>query len=244
MVKIVIHIAKALVAVITALLFFSCGLGGLKQVEGSGNVVKQNRPAQEEFSSISVSEGLEVIVEQGTVRSIVVEADDNLHQHIKTEIKNKKLEISSDANISGTSTKRIIVTLPHIDEVTASSSATVKSKSTLTGESMAFSVSSGANMDITVDAENVSLESGSGAFMKVNGKAEDLQAESSSGGTVNAKGLTAQTVQAEASSGGTTYVNPVEKLSADASSGGTVLYTSTPNKLEMDKSSGGSVKQG
>lgn len=244
MVKIVIHIAKALIAVVTALLFFSCGLNSLQKVDGSGNVVEQDRPAQEEFNSVSASEGLEVIIEQGTVRSIVVEADDNLHKHIKTEIKNKVLEISSDANISSTSTKRITVTLPTIDEVSASSSATIKSKNTLTGESMTFSASSGANMEVTIDAKNINLESGSGAFLKANGKAEDLQAESSSGGTVNAKGLTAQTVQAEASSGGTTYVNPVEELSADASSGGTIFYTNTPKKLDMDKSSGGNVKQG
>lgn len=243
MVKIVVHIAKALIAVITALLFFSCGFGGLQKVDGSGNVVKQNRPAQEEFTSVSASEGLEVVIEQGTVRSIVVEADDNLHNHIKTEIKNKELQISSDANISSTSTKRIVVTLPVIDEIKASVSATIKSKNTLTGNSMAFSASSGANIDVTIDAGNASLESGNGAFIKVNGKVKELQAESSSGGTVNAKGLTAQIVQAEASSGGTTYVNPVEDLSAEASSGGTVIYVNTPKQLEMDKSTGGNVKQ-
>ena len=243
MIKVILHVAKAAIAAITALLFISCGFDGLKKVDGSGNVVKQNRPAQEEFTTVSASEGLEVIIEQATVRSIVVEADDNLQKHIKTEIKGGELQISSDANISSTSTKRIIVTLPKIDEVSASSSASVKSKNTLTGESMAFSVSSGANMEITIDAKNVNLESGSGAFMKANGKAEDLQAESSSGGTINAKGLTAQSAEAEASSGGTTSVNPVEELSAKASSGGSVTYVNTPKQLEMKKSSGGNVEQ-
>jgi hypothetical protein len=242
MIKIVLHLAKAAIAAITALLVFSCG-ANLPEVDGSGNVVKQNRPAQEEFTSIYASQGLEVVIEQSTVKSIVVEADDNLHKHIKTEIKNGVLEISSDAEITNSTAQRIIVTLPKIEKVEATSSASVKTKSTIKGKTIEFSTSSGGTMDINIDAENVTLEAGSGSHLKVNGRAESLQAEASSGATVNAKALAAQRVEAEASSGGTTYVNPVENLQADASSGGHVYYAATPKQLEMKTSSGGNVSQ-
>jgi hypothetical protein len=242
MIKVILHLAKAAIAAITALLVISCG-SNLPEVDGSGNVVTQNRPSQGEFTAISASQNLEVIIEQSTVKSIVVEADDNLHKHIKTEIKNGVLEISADADIRNATAQKVIITLPILEKVEASSSASVKSKNTLTGKKIEFSANSGGSMEITLDLENAVVEAGSGSHLKVSGKAESLQAESSSGGTVNAKELVAQSVNAEASSGGTTYVNPVEDLSAEASSGGHVFYANTPDKMNKKTSSGGNVSQ-
>jgi len=242
MIKVIFHVVRAAIAAVTALLFFSCGLDNFKKIDGSGNVVAKNRPAQEEFTSIEVSNNFEVIIEQGAVRSVVLEADDNFHEHIKTEIKGGELEITSDAGFRN-GTARVIVTMPKIEKIDASASAAVRSKSSLKVDEIDLSASSGASMEITVDAKQVTLESGSGGNLNISGKTDDLQTDSSSGGHINAKGLTAKNVDAESSSGGHTIVNAVESLTADASSGGHILYTTTPNELDKKTSSGGSVSQ-
>ena len=234
--------AKAAIAAIAALFFYSCNFvsGGL---DGSGNITKQNRPIKEVFESISANEGLEVILEQGPGRTIMVEADDNFHAHIKTEVKGGTLEISTDEDLGSGGTKRIYVTLPHLEKVEATSSASVTSKGTLRSETIDLTSSSGGNIDVTVEAHDLALGADSGGQMKVNGKADNLQTEASSGSMIDAKGLTAESVIAESSSGGTAYVNPVESLTADASSGGHIKYTTTPSKLDKKTSSGGNVEQ-
>lgn len=233
--------AKAAIAAITALLVFSCGFGS--QLDGSGNVTKQNRPIKEEFKSISASKEIEVIIEQGPGRTVMVEADDNYHAHINIKVRRGTLEISTDEDLASAGTKRVYVTLPDIETIEASSSASVTSKGTLRSNTMELSTSSGGNIDVMIETHDLMLEANSGAQLNAKGKTDNLQAEASSGGTVSAKGLIAKSVTAEASSGGSAYVNPVESLEADASSGGSVYYSNTPDKLNKKASSGGNVKQ-
>jgi len=242
MIKVIFHVAKAAIAVITALLFFSCGMEGFKKVDGSGTVITQKRTSEPEFTSVTAESGIEVIIEQGGTRSITVEADDNLQEHIKTEIANGELTISSDVNIRK-GTKKVTVVLPEIKSIESEGGATVSNKNTIKAESIAFSASSGSSMNITVEAENVSGESGSGSSLTLKGKADRLETESGSGSTLNAKGLTAKKVVSESGSGSTTIVNPVEDLSADASSGSTINYVTTPSNLNKKTSSGGTVAQ-
>jgi formylmethanofuran dehydrogenase subunit C len=240
MIKVILHLAKAAIAAITALLVFSCNMGSL---DGTGNVTTQKRAVTEDFKSVSADRTVEVVIEQGPARSITVEADDNFQEHIKTEIRNGELEISSDEDLASGSTRKVYVTLPSVEKIKASSSAVVTGKNTLRGDTMEFSTSSGGTINITAEVQELAVEANSGGQLKIRGRADNLQADASSGSKVDTKGLTAKSVNAEASSGGNVYVNPVESLTANASSGGAVYYTNTPEKLDKKTSSGGYVKQ-
>lgn len=240
MVKVIVHVTKAIVAVILTLLCVSCGF---ERVDGSGNVVTQNRNITQEFNAVAASGGLEVIIEQGSERAVIVEADDNLQEHIKTEVTGKELKISSDVNIGSSGAKKVIVKLPAIESIEASSGSNVKSRNTLKNKSINLATSSGSSMEVTVDAKDTTCKSSSGSGLNVSGKTEKLETDSSSGSTLNAKELSANDVNAEASSGSSISVNPLQSLSAKASSGGSVKYVSTPNKLDKKISSGGSVSQ-
>jgi len=241
MVKIIVHIAKAMVAIVLSLLCLSCGFD-FKSLDGDGNATSQKRQITETFNSVSAERALEVIIQQGPEQSVTVEADQNLQEHIKTEVKGGELIITADTNISS-GKKTIIVTMPDIKSLSTESSATIKSEGSIKGESVKLSSSSGSSIEVSIDAKHVDCETSSGAHIKIDGLAEKLEASSSSGGNINAKALKAQTVTADASSGGNTTVNPVKKLSADASSGGHVYFTSTPEELKKNASSGGIVSQ-
>mgnify|MGYP006144834329 CR=1 FL=1 len=240
MVKVIIHITKVVVAAILTLLCVSCGF---ERVNGSGNVVTQNRNITEEFTAVAASSGIDVVIEQGNERAVIVEADDNLQEHIKTDVRGKELKVSSDVSIGRSGSKKVIVKLPVIESIEASSGSSVKSRNTLKNSSMALSTSSGSSMEVIISSKDATCKSSSGSGLTVSGKADKLKTDSSSGSTINAKELNANNVTAEASSGSTTYINPVKSLSAKASSGSTVKYMRTPDKLDKKVSSGGSVLQ-
>lgn len=239
MLKIIEHIAKAVIAVVVAILATSCGM----EVQGSGNVVTQSRNANENFTSVSGSRGLEVIVEQHAERSITVEADDNLQEHIKTKIEDGTLKISSDVGIRKAGAKRVIVSLPVIESISSSSGATVKSKNTLKGNSMGLSSSSGSHLEVNVDVTELKCESSSGSELKAYGKTEKLEADSSSGSNINTKELVAKNAEADASSGSHIRLNVTGSLTAEASSGGHVYYINTPGTINKSTSSGGQIEQ-
>ena len=240
MVKIVVHITKVIIAVVASLLLSSCGF---EQVKGNGNTVTKSRTVNASFNAISAERGLEVIIEQQNITSITVEADENLHEHIKTEVNDGELKITSDVNISDAAVKRITVSLPNIESIQSSSAAQVRSRNTLKGENIELSSSSGSALEVSVEAGSVTCDSSSGSRLTVKGKTGKLETNSSSGSTIDAKALTANSVIADASSGSSTYTNPVQNLSAEASSGANVQYINAPANLSKNTSSGGSVSQ-
>jgi len=242
MIKVIAHITQAIIALVTGLLFASCGFNS-NGIEGSGNVINQARTVNGDFTAVNAANGLEVYIEQGTAQSVTVEADDNLQPHIITAVNDGVLNIYADVNNIRNATKRITVTLPEIKGIVSSSGAAVKSKNVFRGDKMGFTAESGSSLEVAVDAGRVNCESSSGSGLKISGKAISLESRSGSGSSLDAKGLVANIVTAVSSSGSTTVVNAVESLTADASSGSSVNYINAPSRLSKKISSGGSVGQ-
>lgn len=241
MIKVIINVTKVIVALVASLLFSSCNFN-FQQVEGNGNITTQKRPVNESFQSVSVGYGLELILEQSSQTTITVEADENLMKHIKTEVRDGELVITSDANINS-STARVIVSMPVIEAIVSSSSANVKGKNIIKSDNLELSSSSAGTMEVTVDVKSLSCDTSSSGTIKVSGKTGTLETEVSSGSHIDAKGLTARSIISSASSGGSSIVNPTESLTAEASSGGSINYVNTPSRLNKQVSSGGSVSE-
>ncbi|MNK16458.1 hypothetical protein D3C87_346240 [compost metagenome] len=239
MIKVIVHITKAIVAVIASLLFASCNLG----INGSGNVTTENRTVNGEFTSVSADGGLEVIIEQSAQTSITVEADDNLQEHIKTEVINGKLIISFDASVSFSKANRVIVQLPNIKEISSDGGSAVSGKGVLKGSSMKITSDGGSTLEVNIDAKNVICNSEGGSSLEITGRTENLEMAATSGSSIDGERLTAKNATAHASSGSAIQINVTDKLVADATSGSAIEYVNIPAKLEKNEDSGGSVSQ-
>ena len=243
MIKIIIHITKFLIATITALLFASCNFN-VNTIEGSGNVTKEKRIVQGEFKKVSVSNAIELVIEQADATEIVVEADDNLQKEITVTVEDGTLMIRSEHGSFSNATRRVIVKMPVIDQIEASSAATVKSKNIIEGQDIDLETSSAATMDINIESDNISLDSGSGSSVTIEGKALKFVTSASSGSSINAEKLLANEIKADASSGASVNIHPIVRLKAEASSGASINYDTTPKIIEKSSHSGGSISKG
>ena len=244
MIKIIIHITKFIIATITALLFASCNLN-VNTVEGSGNVTTEKRIVQGDFKNISVSNAIDVEIEQSDATEITVEADDNLQKEIITKVENGtliiKCKFSSFRNVT---MKKVTIKMPSLEKIEASSASNVQTKNVFQGENIDLESSSAATMDLNIESDNISATSSSGSSINVQGKALKVQTRASSGASIDAGKLLANEVNADVSSGGTINVHPIVSLKAEASSGGHINYDITPKSIEKKSSSGGSISQG
>lgn len=79
---------------------------------GSGHVVTQNRPV-EGFSRIHISYPADVLIRQGTLESLTIEAEDNVAASIRTRVSNDVLEIDGvpGQNVFVTPTRPVNVTI-------------------------------------------------------------------------------------------------------------------------------------
>lgn len=243
MIKIIIHITKFVIATVTALLFASCNFN-MNSIEGSGNVTTEKRTVQGDFKNVSVSNAIDLVIEQSDVTEVTVEADDNLQKEIVTKVENGTLVISCKySSFRNITMKKVTVKMPVIDKIEASSASSVQSKNVIEGENITLESSSAASMQVNIESDKISVDSGSGSSVTLEGKALSLSTSASSGGSIEADKLAANEVEAQASSGGTINVNSIVTLKAKASSGGNVNYTGTPKTVEKEASSGGNISK-
>ncbi len=227
---------------IATILFFltSCSISG---INGNKNVVKQTRKVSENFTSVNVSEGINLFLSQGEKPEIITETDENIQEYLITEIKNGVLNIHFSESIGKVKAKNVYVTMPEISKITASSAADVKTKTLISSKELTIDASSGADINAEIETENLTCESSSGADINLTGTGRTANFQASSGADIDAKELETNTVTAKSSSGGDISVFATKELSADASSGGDINYYGNPEKIEVNTSSGGDINK-
>ena len=212
---------------VIALLFTttSCFFDGVK---GNRNVVTEQRNISADFDAIDVSRGIDVYITIGDKVSLSVEADENLHDIISTEVKDGTLQIYAEKNIWKAKAKKIYVTTLSINEITTSSGAHVKSEDIIESEDLTIRSTSGSNVKLQVKVSNLICKTSSGADVKLKGTAETLTAKSSSGSSIRARDLVAKTGDVKATSGASVSVNVTNELSKSTNSGGSVTNNRQP----------------
>ncbi|WP_333666381.1 head GIN domain-containing protein [Flavobacterium sp.] len=243
--KFIVLCTKCIAVTMLVALFASChtriDLGN--GIDGSGNVTKQTRNVDNNFSKIVVNRGLNVTLEQGDSYWVEVEADDNLQEHITTRVENGMLTITADDDINGNATKNIHVRLPSLSAIEVNGGSSVSSKNTLNGTDIVVKTSGGSEAELRLEYDKIDCETTSGSSLNLKGKALELKTAASSGSSIEARDLLVNDVIAEASSGSSTEVHPGISLNAKASSGSSIDYNGSPKTVSKEESSGGSVSK-
>lgn len=232
---------KVLTLCFIATLLSSCNSNMFNSVTGNRNVTIEDRSKKEPFTAIKVSAGLDLYISQGTKNKITVEADENLQQLIKTEVKDGVLTIYSEKNIWKAKAKKIYVTIKELETLAATSGAEVYAKETLTTKNLTVSATSGAEITISVDADAIETNATSGADIAISGISNTHISKATSGATVDAFKLQSKNVTAIVTSGADINIYASENLDAKATSGGGIDFTGNPKKVIKTTTSGGSV---
>jgi hypothetical protein len=197
---------------------FSVNFGGVK---GSGNIQNEKRNLAD-FKTIEVGGVFEVEVVAQKDFSVEVEADDNLLQLIKTEVRNGTLEISAEKRISSKNPIRVRISAPDVERLEVSGA----SKLSLTNLK---------NDSLKVDASGASK-------LSVVGETRNLDIELSGASRLDAENLKSENVNVDGSGASNASINVSGDLKADLSGASKVTYTGNPKNLEKSTSGASSVK--
>jgi hypothetical protein len=213
-----------------------------KTVRGNGNVVSRERKT-EQFTGIKVSSGIDVYLKQDNNESVSVEADENLHEYILTEVRGGVLSIYTDANIREAERKRVYVTMKEINSVKASSAGDVFGQTPIRTERLDLSASSAGDIKLEVYAKEIEIDISSSGDISLTGEADILDANLSSAGDLNAYDLIVREADISASSAGNADINVSEKMTARASSAGDINYKGNPKYVDSHSSSAGGINK-
>lgn len=232
---------KYLLIITLSLAFSFCTNGQIRRtVTGNGDVVRKERKAGN-FTGLRVSSGIDVYLKQTGDESIVVEADENLHDYIITEIKNDVLHVYSDANIRRAEMKRVYVTMDEIRSLKTSSAGDIVGETPVKTDNLELAASSAGDIKLEVYAKEIEINISSSGDITLNGETDMLDASLSSAGDLNAYGLEVREADISASSAGDADINVSERLRARASSAGDINYRGNPKYVDVHSSSAGGV---
>ena len=231
--------ASALLFAIT--LITACHVNGFNKVTGNKNVITKERTINEPFTKIDVSQGITVYISMSEQTSLTVEADENLHEHIKTEVHNGVLKIFTEETIWKAKARNVYIKAANINGMKASSGSEVITDNTLINSNFDIKASSGASMKLILNSETVFSSSSSGSSIELIGKSYSHTSKASSGSDIDAFALNSKEAIVHVSSGASIDVNATENLVANASSGGSISYNGNPKNIERKSSSGGAI---
>jgi uncharacterized protein YxeA/post-segregation antitoxin (ccd killing protein) len=234
---------KILMIVAICLASTSCVDGQFfKSVRGNGNVVKKERSGSN-FKGVRVSSGIDVYLRQGDKESITVEADENLHEYILTEIKGDILHVYSEVNIREAERERVYVTMKDITSLRTSSAGDIVGEAPIKCTDLELDVSSAGDIKLEVTAKSINIDISSAGDITLSGEAETLKADLSSAGNLEATNLKTKEADISASSAGDARINVSDKLIARSSSAGDISYYGDPKYVDAHSSSAGSIRK-
>jgi hypothetical protein len=218
----------------------SCN-GGDARIRGSGRVITETRQVSD-FNRVSMGGSGELILTQGDIESLEVEAEDNIMPYIKTEVSGRTLRLRIDSKVRSISTTRRIrytLTVKELVGLDLSGSGRVDAGSIDTDRLEVDMSGSGELRVGELTAESFKLKlSGSGEAEVVTGEIVEQDIAISGSGNYRAGKLRSQAATVQISGSGDAVVWAAEQLEVEISGSGTVEYYGRPAVSQKVSGSG------
>lgn len=213
-----------------------------KTIKGSGNILSNSRNV-EEFSEIDIEGVFDVVLKQGTEYGVVVEADENLQDHIHVDVSGNVLTVSSDkVKIKKAKRAVVIITLVDVTDITLNGVGDLSSLNTLKLSELNLEVIGVGDAQLTLDCTNLELEYNGVGDVILEGQVTNADFEVNGVGDLLAYELEVENMELEQNGVGDSEINVSNELSIEFTGVGSVRYDGKPKITDIDKSGIGSVK--
>ena len=157
-----------------------------EKIKGSKTVTVERREIGT-FESLEVEDNLEVYLEKGDKAEIKIEADENLHDHIIIDLKDKTLLVY--ASKKAVSYKKLIVRITYNNDLnleTSKNESTINAIQEIALENITFKPLDYSKLFLNVNAKNFILQSEDKSKTELNLKSENTSIELNKNATLKA----------------------------------------------------------
>ncbi len=201
----------------------SMKVGSPPYVQGSGTLATETRPL-DAFHALSASQGIEVSVSNGGSYAASVTADDNLLEHVSTEVSDGTLFVAVEGNIDTWHPLQVDVTMASpVDAITADAGATVDCEDLQPG--------------------SLEVRATSGATVRGGGRATSLDLTADAGATVDLRNVEAEQARVDVSTGSTVHVQVTQAVRGSCSVGSTLRLHGTPATVDVQTDASSTVRE-
>lgn len=202
----------------------------------------------DQFNKISLSVPAQVYLEQGSGQLFEIEGDDEVLDHIITEVKGGELRIKTDQkwkNQNWRSKPVIRIRIPELYALAVTGSGSIETQGLFRSETMEVAVTGSGRLQLPLEAAELSVSiTGSGTAV-LSGTASTATVKITGSGKLKAEELMARECNIRISGSGHCEIHSANSLEARISGSGKVYYSGSPKNVNVQSTgSGKAIKRG
>ncbi len=230
-----------LAVIITTLLFSSCENEWVDVVKGSGPVVSENRNTPS-FRNLTLSVPADVYISQGDAEGITIEAQNNILDVLRTDVRHDELEIRFDNGVVAKryETIKVYITTKEITQIKISGSGNVSNETPILTNELNLRISGSGNVELTdIDTHILDARISGSGNVNIGGYCTEQYLNISGSGDVYGFGLLTESADIRISGSGKTEIAVADYLNATISGSGKIYYKGSPDINSSISGSGG-----
>ncbi|TGD81622.1 head GIN domain-containing protein [Hymenobacter wooponensis] len=207
----------------------------------SGAVLAQKSQTRTvgDFEMLQTSGAVNVMLRQGSQTSVRVEAEPEVLEQIKTEVKGNKLVIYRDQKdvsllqrMKSTGKVMVYITCPRLNSVESSGACDIKSETPFKASDFTIRASGASDITLNIDVKNLNASASGASDLRVTGYAERQQVSISGSSDYRAYDLKSKRAQVQASGASDAYVAVADELSSRSSGASDIHYKGSPRVIK------------
>ncbi len=210
-------------------------------VKGVGEVVKKSLTV-DALHGIELEGSMDVVLTQGAVQSVEVEAQANLIELLETNVKNGIWTIETKDGYTTNKAFIIRITAPVIDEVSLDGSGDITCNGTFKSEAMQLAIAGSGNITMNFESKEANAAIAGSGDMVLTGTCTKLSVAVAGSGDVNAKALKASDASVDIAGSGDVTLDASQSLEASIAGSGDVSYKGSPAQVKRNVMGSGEVR--
>jgi hypothetical protein len=227
-------------------LFLLLSLGCISaQKNDRGNItVERTTPS---YDHIAISGAFDIELVDGHEGNITLEGEENILDHIITEVKGDKLNIRYQKGYSQRTKWKnpVFITIPveSINGLALSGSGDIVGKKTIKTEHFETAMSGSGDITLILEAHSVKASMSGSGDITLSGNTNNLEVFISGSGNIKAYDLISKNVEATVSGSANVEVTANNSINAKVSGSGDIDYRGKPEKINTKVSGSGDITE-
>lgn len=192
-----------------------------------------------DFDGLKLAISADVMIRQGSSQSVKIEAQQNIIDNLKKEVKDGVWKIGFDKNVKESESVKIWVTVPSIEELAVSGSGSITGEGKFSNlDDLSLAISGSGDIKLDADSKNLKVAISGSGNVQLAGSTGGASLAISGSGDISAFGLSTQTCNVKISGSGDSSVNVSESLEVAIAGSGDVYYKGRPSVRSKVSGSG------
>ena len=218
-----------------------------KRTRGNGNITTQERTI-EEFSKLKVGGSFKVLLTSERTNELSIKTDENLLEHIITEVKEGALIVKMKKNyyLKPSNYKSITVEIPlkTMQMIALAGSGSIRSTEAMKTDDLKIKMAGSGKINILLEANKINATLAGSGRIELHGNSSYFEAKLSGSGSIKGRDLKSENGDLAISGSGRIEANVSEKLNAKVSGSGSIRYLGEPTtRLNSKVIGSGSVRE-